>query len=581
MSFSKLDLEKIKNKILLSAEIEKKTRLIKKGKDYWCCCPFHEEKTPSFKINDDHGSFYCFGCGVKGDIFTVYTDLYNYSFQDAVSDLANKAGIKLEKTDYQKIQKENIVKKILLATSNWFIKNLHEPEAEICRRYLKERNLSKTTIDKFKLGYSYNTSSTLFNYLKSISFAEKDIIKSNVVKLDKNSKIKDYFFKRLIFPITDERSNIIGFGGRSLDNSNPKYINSPESSFFQKRYLLYNLDDAKNSARKKNNLLICEGYMDVISLHQKGIQSIVSPLGTALTVEQLNLAWKFSNRPTIMFDGDKAGLRAAYKLSLMSLPLIRSNKFLQFITLPMDCDPDSYINSYDFDNFIEILKNPISLVNFIFNQSNASFSLKSADDKIMFDKYLDELVDKINDKKIKYFYKNEFKTLFFEKIKSKGKNNSNKTENLKKIDSSLYDKQLLSFIASYINHRAVRREIKYQLLKYNLLNDEYLNLLREISKAHLINKNDNDLINSLENTNHLKIITKSLKSNIYQLFPYSSSKFDAQEALTEVKESCINLNTRLSNLQKINKSLNSFIDNSTQLKWEELQSINKELLKEQ
>ena len=246
MSFSKLDLEKIKNKILLSAEIEKKTRLIKKGKDFWCCCPFHEEKTPSCKINDDQGSFYCFGCGAKGDIFTLYTDLYNYSFKDAVSDLAQKVGITLEKTNYKKIMKENILKKILLATSDWFIKNLNEPGAEICKKYLKKRNLSQSTINEFKLGYSYNTNSTLFNYLKGLSFDEKDIIKSNVVKLDKNNKIKDYFFKRLVFPITDERSNIIGFGGRCLDNSNPKYINSPESSFFQKRYLLYNLAEGKN-----------------------------------------------------------------------------------------------------------------------------------------------------------------------------------------------------------------------------------------------------------------------------------------------------------------------------------------------
>ena len=283
MSFSKIDLEKIKNKILLSGEIEKKTKLTKKGNDFWCCCPFHKEKTPSCKINDNLGSFYCFGCGAKGDIFTLYTDLYNYSFQDAVKELAQKAGINIEFKDYKKTKQENVVDEILKLSCEWFHNNLYNQEALHCQAYLKSRNLSKDTISKFKLGYSFNNKSTLYEYLKAKSFKEEEIIKSNVIKIDKNKKIKDYFYKRLIFPIMDERGNVVGFGGRSLDNSNPKYINSPESYFFHKRNLLYNLADAKNVARKKNNLLICEGYMDVMSLYQNGIKSVVAPLGTALT----------------------------------------------------------------------------------------------------------------------------------------------------------------------------------------------------------------------------------------------------------------------------------------------------------
>ena len=317
MSFSKIDLEKIKNKILLSGEIEKKTRLTKKGKDFWCCCLFHEEKTPSFKINDNQGSFYCFGCGAKGDIFTIYTDLYNYTFQDAVKELAQKAGINIVYKEFKKIKEENTVFEILELSCEWFHNNLKNPEAIQCQKYLQFRKLSTDTIKKFKLGYSFNSQSTLFDYLKEKLFKEDEIIKSNIIKIDNKNKIKDYFYKRLIFPILDERGKVVGFGGRALDKSQPKYINSPESNFFQKRKLLFNLVEAKNVARKKNNLLICEGYMDVISLYQNGIQSVVAPLGTALTEEQLSLAWKYSSKPTIMFDGDKAGLRASFKLALM------------------------------------------------------------------------------------------------------------------------------------------------------------------------------------------------------------------------------------------------------------------------
>jgi len=344
MSFSKIDLDNIKSKISIRSELEKKTKLTQKGKDYWCCCPFHEEKTPSCKINDDYGSFYCFGCGAKGDIFTIYTDLYNYNFIDAVKELSQKAGVKINFETDKKYKNKNKIEEILKLSCFWFQENLNHSSANICNEYLIKRKLTKETIHKFKLGYSYNKNINLYQYLKSKFFTDDEILESNVVKLDKNKKIRDFFYKRLIFPICNIQGKIVGFGGRSLDGSNPKYINSPESNFFQKRYLLYNLNIAKEFARKKNNLLICEGYMDIISLNQNGINSVVAPLGTALTEEQLQLAWKYSNKPTIMFDGDSSGVRASYKVAIMALSLISPNKYLQFISLPNDIDPDKYIN---------------------------------------------------------------------------------------------------------------------------------------------------------------------------------------------------------------------------------------------
>ena len=265
----------------------------------------------------------------------------------------------------------------------------------------------------------------------------------------------------------------------------------------------------------------------------------------------------------------------------MSLSLITSKKFLQFIALPTDLDPDSYINNHSIDEFIKILKNPIPLVNFIFNQSSKAFSLKNADDKVIYDKYLDDLVKTIKDKKIRYFYQNEFKTLFFQKIKLK--TNKIKVENkyYNKNKLSLYLIQIQSFIASYINHKTVRKQIKEELINSNLLDSTYVNLLNQISKSNLIDKNEKELIDTLEDEKLVKILKKSLKSEVYKLFPYSSFKFEDQKALTEIKESCANLNTRLSNLKKINKSLSNFIKDSTQLNWQELQEINKELLNDE
>ena len=577
MSFSKNDLDKIKAKIPISKELEKKTKIVQKGKDYWCCCPFHDEKTPSCKINNDQGSFYCFGCGAKGDIFTLYTDLYNYNFIDALKELSQRAGVQIDFKDKKKTHKESKIFEILKISSEWYQKNLNLSVGKNCKEYLVKRNLSEETIAKFKLGYSFNSQTSLYDYLKNKNFSDDDLIKSNIVKLDKNNKIRDYFYKRLIFPISNNQGHIVGFGGRALDNSNPKYINSPESEIFQKRFLLYNLDLAKNTARKKNNLLICEGYMDVISLYQNGIHSVVAPLGTAITENQLELAWRYSSKPTIMFDGDSAGLRASYKTAVMSLPLISSKQFLQFLSLPEGSDPDSFINNNSLKKFINLLKNPESLVNYIFSQSSKSIKLTNADEKISYDKYLDELIEKIKDKKINYFYKNELKSLFFDKIRKSKYPLKRKNIDIKRINTSIHNKQIFSFIAVAINHLTVRTQILDKLLISSLINIEQENFIKKLKLQENINYLIDDIYNKFEKKEELNILKDCLNSKIYQLFPYSDPKFDPQAAYEEVEKSLNNLNTRLLNLKKINKSLDTFINNSNTINWSELQNINLEI----
>jgi len=580
MSFSKIDLDNIKSKISIRSELEKKTKLIQKGKDYWCCCPFHEEKTPSCKINDDQGSFYCFGCGAKGDIFTIYTDLYNYNFIDAVKELSQKSGVKINFESDRTYKNQNRIEEILNLSCLWFQNNLNDSSANICNKYLLQRKLTRNTIQKFKLGYSYNKDINLYQYLKSKLFTDEEILESNVVKLDKRKKIRDFFYKRLIFPICNTQGKIVGFGGRSLDGSNPKYINSPESNFFQKRYLLYNLNSAKEFARKKNNLLICEGYMDIISLNQNGIYSAVAPLGTALTEEQIKLAWKYSNKPTIMFDGDSSGVRASYKVAIMALSLISPNRYLQFISLPSDIDPDKYINEYSLEDFLTILKNPESLSQFIFNQSIKSVSLKKVDDKISYDKYLDDLVDTIKDKKSQYFYKNEFKSLFFNNIRKKSKKENHYKPTNNKPQKNLNKVQNLSFIATILNHPIFRNEILIEFLKSDIFTENERSLLKELKNERFSKLENKEIIKALDNQIHIQIVKQSLSSKIYKLFPYSGPNFDTQLSREEALNSLKNLNTRLLNLQKINKSLDTFIKESNQLNWEDLQKINIEITNE-
>lgn len=571
MSFSKNDLELIKSKIVLSQEIEKKTKIIKKGRDSWCCCPFHEEKTPSCKINDELGSYYCFGCGAKGDIFTIYTDLYNFSFPDAVKELSQRVGVRIVDNYDSNINKKNEkIYNILELSAKWFQNNLNENNT--CKEYLKKRNLSDETVLYFKLGYSSNSKTTLYDFLKEQNFNDKEILESNVVKLDKNNKIRDFFYKRLIFPIADEYGKIVGFGGRVLDDSNPKYINSPESNFFKKRNILYNLYNAKQTIRSKKNILICEGYMDVISLYEKKIKTGVAPLGTALTDSQLLLSWKYVNKPTIMFDGDESGLRASLKTALMALQYVSPNKYLQFIKLPKNDDPDSFINKNSLQNFVSLLKNPLSLVSFIFEQSSNSINFDNADNRITFDKYIDDIVDTIKDKKIKYFYKNEFKNLFFQKLKSnKSALNLNTKMELKE---SLVEKQIISFFASYINHKSIRDSIAKNLLESELLNENMLSFFNFLNdpKNNILSFEDLYLVKNLP-IDFTTFLKKLKDSSLFQLFPYAKNDYNSDQALKEITESIKNLNTRLSNLKKINKSLDKLDDNLSSIEWEELKKL--------
>tara|TARA_B100001123_G_C15275285_1_gene1011931 strand:+ start:137 stop:1900 length:1764 start_codon:yes stop_codon:yes gene_type:complete len=585
MSSFRNQIDEIKSKIKISEEISKHNiKLVQKGNDLWSLCFFHNEKTPSMKINDDLSSYYCFGCGAKGDLITFYTDYLNYSFSDALKELADKAGIKLnldnrlKKFDEEKSEKIN---EIFELASEWFHSNLYLKENIKSLKYLKKRNISENTIKFFKIGYSSNLNSSLLDHLKKKSFTEKELLKTSLFILAKNNKIRDFFYKRLIFPIYNVNSKVIGFGGRSLDGSEPKYINSSESDFFKKRNILYNLDKAKIIARKKNNLLICEGYMDVISLYDKGIKSVVSPLGTALTQEQLIMAWKTCKIPTIMFDGDLAGKKASIKSALLALKLLKPGFSLQFLEMPKDQDPDSLINNLSKNEFIKFLKSPKILSNFIFDYAKESFSYQTPDEKIVFDKYFDDISNLIENKKVKFFYKNEFKNKLYSFFRNKRSfETRGKNQKLDEKIKKLAYKELLSFIGCYINHPSIRIDLIEDISNLDYFDQPLKDCFKELSKKEKINLSSSDLIKSINNEKILNVIKKSLNTAIYQLFPYSSSDYNSHTALVEIKKSLRIIDTRLSNFIELDKSIKDFKSETTLLKWNELKKLSYDYISE-
>ena len=275
-----------------------------------------------------------------------------------------------------------------------------------------------------------------------------------------------------------------------------------------------------------------------------------------------------------MFDGDEAGRRASFKAALMCLPFLIPNKTIQFVTLPNNTDPDSYLENKKFNDLLILLKNPTKLLDFIFYTSSNQISLQDADQKISYDKYLDDLIETIRDKKTQYFYRREFKSLFFAKLRG-GKNKT--TTSVPKKITSLKRKQIHSFIASAINHKEIRSQVVQILLTKVDLEKVENEVIKEIDK-HQLNAGDSNHLLYLISENLRKFIHDNIILNsVYELFPYSSPKFDPDKALIEIKESTNNLNTRLSNLKKINKSLVRFEENSSSFNWEELQKISAEL----
>ena len=291
-------------------------RLQKKGANHWACCPFHNEDTPSFSVNGAKQMYHCFGCGAGGNVFTFVMEYENYTFPEAIKHLAERAGVNLpeiEYTDEMKAQKDKKARllEVNKEAAKFFYYQLRQPCGEIGYQYLQKRELSEETIKKFGLGYSGRSGATLVQYLKQKGFEDMLIKEAGLANYSERSGLISQFWNRVMFPIFDIHGKVIGFGGRVMGDGEPKYLNSPETPVFDKRRNLYGMNLARTS--KKGNMILCEGYMDVIAMHQAGFSQAVASLGTAFTPEQANLLRRFTDNVLLAYDSDGAGTKAALK----------------------------------------------------------------------------------------------------------------------------------------------------------------------------------------------------------------------------------------------------------------------------
>ncbi len=343
-----------------------RVRLIKKGREYQACCPFHKEKTPSFSINPEKGFYYCFGCGANGDVFTFVKEFEKLSFMDAVKRVAEDVGVPLPTLTPQAIEQAKTYQRsydVCESAAVWFQQQLQKNTGESVRQYLSKRGVWAETIQKFRLGFAPNGWDGLKNYLTSQGYTEKEQLDAGVlIKNEQKNSCYDRFRARLIFPIFDRQGKVVAFGGRALDESEPKYLNSPETALFHKGATVYGFPFALKAIQQDAPAIVVEGYMDVIALHQAGFQSAVAPLGTALTEEQIQLLWTYTETPILCFDGDTAGQRAANRALERVLPILKPNHSIAFLQLPAKEDPDSLIQNQGKGAFANLLEHPQSLL---------------------------------------------------------------------------------------------------------------------------------------------------------------------------------------------------------------------------
>ena len=417
MTLSPQWLDELRARTSLSGVIGRTTRLTKAGREFKACCPFHNEKSPSFTVNDDKGFYHCFGCGAHGDAIRWLTDQRGLAFMDAVRELAGEAGLELPAMDpraAEKAEKRQGLDDVMAAAQAWFVERLRSDEGAAARKYLAGRGFAATVVERFGFGFAPEGRQAMKAALKA--FPEELLIEGGlrIVVEDPDSKTKrepyDRFRGRLMLPIRNPRGQIVGFGGRILDAAKsdaPKYLNSPDTPIFDKGRTLYNLDKAAPLARKSGRLVVVEGYMDVVALANAGIEEAVAPLGTALTEAQLELAWRVCETPVLCFDGDAAGQRAAMRAMLRALPLLRPSHSLAIVRMPQGLDPDDLLKAQGVQALLDLLGKATPLVEALWQAERDAQPMATPEAKAGLKARLLAHVDAIADQDIRALYRRE------------------------------------------------------------------------------------------------------------------------------------------------------------------------------
>ena len=411
MAFSDQFLDELRGRVGLIDVIGRRVKLTRKGREYLGLCPFHKEKTPSFTVNEEKGFYHCFGCQAHGSVFDFVMETEGLNFPEAVEKLAAETGMEVpretpEARENQK-QRQNLFDVTEMATQ-MFEKALRMPEGKEAQDYLFQRGLSKETIRRFRLGFAPTGRHHLRTALARENVDQKLAIAAGLLVEPDNGDPYDRFRNRVIFPICDRRGRVVAFGGRILEEGQPKYLNSPETPIFHKGQTLYGMHLAGPAARKAETMLVTEGYMDVIVLAQAGFEHTVAPLGTALTQDQIQLLWKVAREPVLCFDGDNAGQRAAAKAAKRALSHLRPGLGLRFAVLPTGEDPDTLVSRQGRGAMQTVLDAALPLSELLWRNETGGRMPSSAEDRAAIEYKLNEHIREIQDPNMRAHFSRVF-----------------------------------------------------------------------------------------------------------------------------------------------------------------------------
>ena len=415
-------LDEVRNRTDLVALVGRRVKLVRKGREMWGCCPLHNEKSASFKVSNERRTYKCFGCGKGGDCFRWLVETEGLSFRESVEKLAGEAGVELPKwspDDEAREQKKKSLYDIVELAAKFYEAQLFEPAGKQARDYLKGRGLDGAAARQFRLGYAPSGNNALIGHLTGHNITQDDILAAGLARPAEDGRpMRDFFFNRVMFPISDGRGRLIAFGARALEaDAKPKYINTGETPLFSKGTQLYNFATARAAALKAGTIILAEGYMDVIALVRAGFAHSVAPLGTAFTEDQLHLLWRSAPEPILAFDGDSAGLNAAHRAARLSLPHLKPDHSLRFAFLPVGEDPDSFIAAEGAGAMRALLEGAIPLSQLLWQAETEGKDLSTPERRAGLEQRLKEIVGQITDAKVAEYYRAGFQERVYESFK--------------------------------------------------------------------------------------------------------------------------------------------------------------------
>ncbi|WP_299860608.1 DNA primase [uncultured Hoeflea sp.] len=419
MRFSPSFLDDIRERVPISDVIgrhvtwDRKKTNTSRG-DWWACCPFHGEKSPSFHCEDRKGRYHCFGCGVSGDHFRFLTELESLSFPEAVARIADMAGVALPAPDPEAARREQqraSLEDVMEMAAAFFEAELQGAQGAKARAYLRDRGLSGRTISSFRLGYSPDNRSALKEHLAARGVDKEQIEACGLVVHGPDIAVSyDRFRDRIMFPILSSRERVIAFGGRALSPTAPaKYLNSNETELFHKGNVLYNFARARRACGQDGTMVVVEGYMDVIALAQAGIENTVAPLGTALTENQLKLIWRITPQPVLCFDGDEAGQRAANRTADLALPLVGPGRSLRFALLPEGKDPDDLVRQEGRAPFDQVMAQARALADVVWTREAGAGVFETPESRAELEARLRQVTSVISDESVRRHYQQDMR----------------------------------------------------------------------------------------------------------------------------------------------------------------------------